>query len=387
MRFLRKAATVLGIMLAIYLVADWSLGAYYHFRMREVPPSLDGIPGFQGEAYAVPEFGLEAQESSPVYTIPGTRLLWPREYHGQFFNIDRVAPTGSYYRRTVNPPVTKEPPVVVLFLGGSTVYGPDTPDGLTMASQLSTILNAEDQIHSYVVLNAGVTGLDSTMERERLAYELAHGLKPGIVVVLDGGLDLVGGFYLGSPGRPPMTGRTYLGELFYKYFPMNIYRRLSIWADERAVRLKQKVAPKTVSDPHRQEKLLAETARVYEQNQLAMARLAAGVGARFITVLEPNRYGTSYTHKTPDLDYVARETDGHMPGFSGLLPVGLKALEAAQGKLRAQGIETLDLSAVFKDKTGNIFTTTTAHLNAEGSRVAAERIAAAILGQVPISQQ
>src|SRR5215470_15590771 len=387
MRFLRKAAIVLGVMLAIYLAADWSLGAYYYFRMREVPPSLDGIPALQGEAYAVPEFGLEAQESSPIYTIPGTRLLWPREYHGQYFNIDRLAPTESYYRRTVNPPVTKEPPVVVLFLGGSTVYGPDTPDGLTMASQLSTILNAEDKSHSYVVLNAGVTALDSTLERERLAYELDHGLKPGIVVVLDGGLDLVGGFYLGSPGRPVVTGRTYLGELFYKYFPINIYRRLSIWADDRAVRLKQKVAPKTVADPHRQEKLLAETARVYEENQLAMAKLAAGVGARFITVLEPNRYGTAYTHGAPDLDYVARQTDGHMPGLSGLLPAGLKALGEAQTKLRAEGIETLDLSAVFKDKTGNIFTTSTAHLNAAGSRVVAERIAGAILRQVPVSQQ
>ena len=387
MRFLRKAAIVLGITLAVYLVADWSLGAYYHYRMREAPPDLAGIPGLKGEAYAVPEFGLEAQESRPVYTIPGTRLLWPREYHGQFVNIDRLAPTESYYRRTVNPPVTKQPPVVVLFLGGSTVYSPDTPDGLTMASQLSTILNAEDKSHSYVVLNAGVTGLDSTMERERLAYELDHGLKPGIVVVLDGGLDLVGGVYLGAPGRPPISGRTYLGELFYKYFPINIYRRLSIWADERAVRLKQKNAPKAVGDPHRQEKLLAETARVYEQNQLAMARLAAGVGARFITVLEPNRYGTSYTHETPDLDYVARQTDGHMPGLSGVLPAGLKALGEAQAKLRAQGIATLDLSAVFKDKTGNIFTTTTAHLNAEGSRVVAERIAEVILRQVPVSQQ
>src|SRR5215472_1235550 len=177
MRFLRKAAIILGITLATYLVADWSLGLYYHYRMRVVPPSLDGIPGFKGEPYAVPEFGLEAQESSPVYTIPGTRLLWPREYHGQFFNIDQVAPTESYYRRTVDPPVTKAPPVVALFLGGSTVYGPDTPDGLTIPSQLSAILNAEDKTKSYVVLNAGVTGLDSTMERERLAYELAHGLK------------------------------------------------------------------------------------------------------------------------------------------------------------------------------------------------------------------
>jgi hypothetical protein len=120
---------------------------------------------------------------------------------------------------------------------------------------------------------------------------------------------------------------------------------------------------------------------------MAMAKLAAGVGARFITVLEPNSYGASYTHKTPDLDYVARQTDGHVPGFSGLLPTGLKALRDAQPKLRAQGIDALDLSAVFKDKTRNIFTTTTAHLNAEGSRVVAERIAGVILGQVPVSQQ
>jgi hypothetical protein len=387
MRILRKTAIVIGVMLAVYLVTDWSVGAYYYYRMRELPTSPAGIPGYKGEPYAVPEFGLEAQESSSLYTIPGTRLLWPPEYHGQFFNIDRLAPTESHYRRTVNPPVTKEPPVVVLFLGGSTVYGPDTPDGLTMASQLSTILNAEDKSHSYVVLNAGVAALDSTLERERLAYELDHGLKPGIVVVLDGGLDLVGGVYLGSPGRPVVTGRTYMGELFYKYFPINIYRRLRIWASNRAAQLKLKSAPKSVSDPHRQEKLMAETARIYEENQLGMAKLADGVGARFITVLEPNSYGTQYTHAAPDLDYVARQTEGHMPGLAGLLPQGLHALAEAQAKLRAQGIVTLDLSAVFKDKTGNIFTTTTAHLNAEGSRVVAERIAQAILGQVPVSQQ
>ena len=387
MRFLRKAAIVIAITLAAYLIAHWSVGAYFYYRTREVPPSPAGIPGYKGEPYAVPEFGIEAQESAPLYTIPGTRLLWPREYHGQFFNIDRLAPTDSYYRRTVNPPVAKEPPVVVLFLGGSTVYGPDTPDGLTMASQLSTILNQQDKSHSYVVYNAGVAALDSTLERERLAYELQHGLKPAIVVVLDGGLDLVGGVYLGSPGRPVVAGRTYMGELFYKYFPINIYRHLRGWLAERAAQLKLKNAPKSVSDPNRQQKLLAETARIYEENQRAMAKMAAGVGARFITVLEPNRYGTTYAHVTPDLDYVAQQTDGHMPGLSSLLPGGLHALGEAQARLRGEGIETLDLSAVFKDKTGNIFTTSTAHLNAAGSRVVAERIAQVILRQVPVSQQ
>ena len=160
MRFLRRAAIVIGITFVAYLGADWSVGAYFAYRDREAPPNPAGIPGYKGEPYAVPEFGLEAQQSAPLYTIPGTRLLWPREYHGQFFNIDRLPPTDSYYRRTVNPPVTKEPPVLVLFLGGSTVYGPDTPDGLTMASQLSTILNEQDKSHSYVVLNAGVAALE-----------------------------------------------------------------------------------------------------------------------------------------------------------------------------------------------------------------------------------
>ncbi len=76
-----------------------------------------------------------------------------------------------------------------------------------------------------------------------------------------------------------------------------------------------------------------------------------------------------------------------MPGLAAILPEGLKALGEAQARLRAEGIETLDLSAVFKDKTGNVFTTSTAHLNATGSRIVAERIAQAILRQSPVLQQ
>ena len=99
MRFLRRAAIVIGITFVAYLVADWSVGAYFAYRDREAPPNPAGIPGYKGEPYAVPEFGLEAQQSAPLYTIPGTRLLWPQEYHGQFFNIDRLPPTDSYYRK------------------------------------------------------------------------------------------------------------------------------------------------------------------------------------------------------------------------------------------------------------------------------------------------
>jgi lysophospholipase L1-like esterase len=383
MRFARRAAIIAAITLVIYLVADWSVGLYFAYRSREAPPNPAGIPGYQGESFAVPEFIMDARRAGAMYTIPGTRLLWPHEAHGRYFNIDRLPPTESFYRRTVNPPVTKPPARIVLLLGGSTIYGPDTPDDQTVASYLSTYLNAGDPEHSYVVLNAGVTALDSTLERERLAYELDHGLKPDIVVVFDGGLDIVGGVYLASPGRPVVTGRTRLGELFFKYFPINIYRWLRGWAAERAAHYRLKSVPAAVSDPDRQKRLMAEMVRVYEENQMAMARLAAGVGARFLTVLEANRYGTTYTHHTPDLDFVEQETVGRMPGLAEILPVGLRALGQAQARLQAQGIATLDLSAVFKDKTGNVFTTSTAHLNAEGSRFVAERMAQALLSGSP----
>ena len=74
-----------------------------------------------------------------------------------------------------------------------------------------------------------------------------------------------------------------------------------------------------------------------------------------------------------------------MPGLPAVLPVGLKALGEGLARLRSEGIETLDLSAVFKDKTGNVFTTTTAHLNATGTRIVAERIAQVILRWGPVS--
>ena len=385
MRFVRRAAIITGIVLVVYLAIDWSVGLYFAYQERESKPNLAAIPGYQGQPYAVPEFALDVEGAAWLYTIPGTRLLSPDEYHSRYVNIDRVPPTGNFYRRTVNPPVTKPPPLTVLFLGGSTVYGADTPDDLTMASQLSAILNSEDSRHSYVVLNAGVAALDSTLERERLAYEIARGLKPDIVVVLDGGLDIIGGIYLGSPGRPVVAGRSRLGELFFKYFPINIYRHLRIWAANRLAEYRLKPTPSTVSDPNRLPRLTAETARIYEDNQRAMAKMTADHGGRFLAVLEPNRYGTQYDHPTPDLDFVARETDGRMPGLSGLLPGALKALGEGLARLRSEGIETLDLSAVFKDKTGNVFTTTTAHLNATGSRIVAERIAQVILRWGPVS--
>ena len=121
------------------------------------------------------------------------------------------------------------------------------------------------------------------------------------------------------------------------------------------------------------------TMTYYVENETGMQALASAAGARFISVLEPNRYASDFKVKTDDLAYVDGTMSRHMPGLREMLPRFLKTLSDAQETLRARGIETLALSTVFRDKTGDIFTTSPGHYNGAGNRIVAERIAEAIL--------
>ena len=75
---------------------------------------------------------------------------------------------------------------MILLVGGSTLYGPEVPDDYTLASQLSKRLNSLDPAHRYVIYNAGVVAADSAQDRDRVAYELSRGLKPYMIVAVDG---------------------------------------------------------------------------------------------------------------------------------------------------------------------------------------------------------
>ena len=121
-------------------------------------PDLSAIPAFRDQPYASAELAAEYTEIQPFDTVPGTDLLWPALRRGQFYNIDKLPPTNAHYRLTANPPDPKAPVRVVLFLGGSLIFGPGVPDDSTVPSILSRRLNADDRDHGYIVLNAGVEG-------------------------------------------------------------------------------------------------------------------------------------------------------------------------------------------------------------------------------------
>jgi len=390
MRRLRTVVIVLAVTAGLYYLADYIVGLW---RPQHVIVTLTGknVPAYRGQAYVGEAFVREkALEPGEWLQIPGQHLVTPPEYHGTYFNIDRLAPTGNLYRRTVNPPPGDKPERIVLMVGGSTLYGPETPDDLTIASQLSARLNALDPAHRYVVYNAGVVAADSAQDRDRLIYELGRGLKPYLVIACDGPLDIVYGVYQGHPGQPGplLVARTGVRGFLHKYLPTNIAQLVWLWFHDRAVARHEKVAPAQLASQPKTEDLTARTSDIFRSNLAAMAKAAEGGGAKFLAVLLPTPFSTDYAHQTDDLVSARSETDAQLPGLAAVERRGQGALSQALTKLKGEGVDVLDLSQALKDKTEDIFIGQ-GHLNGTGSGMLAEKIAAAVLaaaGSGPAAQ-
>src|SRR5262249_26060860 len=133
MRLLLRAGFIAAATIGLYAGADIMVGELTG------PPVIDpaNVPAYRGQSYIASDF-LEGEVGEPGAwrTAFGARVLEPPEFHGRYFNVDRLPPTGITYRRTANPASTR-PPLIVLLLGPSTVYGPTVPDDQTLASLLS----------------------------------------------------------------------------------------------------------------------------------------------------------------------------------------------------------------------------------------------------------
>jgi len=423
MRALRATIIVLAITAGIYTAVDYLVGIWHRHHLDM--SFLEGSPAYRGQPYATEAFIREKTlEPGQWLKIPDQALLAPTTYHGDFFNVDELPPTGIPYRRTINPPADARPERIVLLVGGSTVYGPEVPDALTIASQLSRYLNARDPAHRYVVYNAGVNAADSTQDRDRLAYELSRGLRPAVVVAADGQLDIVYGIYQGKPGQPAalLESRSGIMGFFHHYLPTNIAQMVWLWFHDRAV-AQRRAAQASASAPAAAKPAAVtatpaaaanppavaaatspatapssaaatpavpfrpidrQTAEIYRRNHLAMGDLAAQNGAAFLSVLPPSPFSTQYDHPTPDLRATFADTQAQLPGLVAVEREGQAALAGVMHDLAGQGRHSLDLSDVFKAKTDDVFVDLS-HLNGAGNGVLAEKIGEAVLALLPPS--
>jgi len=378
MRLVLRATIILAVTIGLYVAADLAVGSF----TAPVTTDASRVPAFRGQPYISPDFLAEAaREPGEWHKIDWTSLLAPSDYHGRYFNVDRLGPTNNLYRRTINPPVTKKK-LTVLLLGPSTVYGPFVPDNLTLASLLSAGLNERDPAHSYVVYNAGVFAADSTQERDRLAYELHRGLKPDIVISFSGGIDILDGVYKARPGAPGLFLVAHSG--LRGVLPLNIYHWLMARASATAEASRAKQAPEYLLTPARLADLTVATTTVWYDNQLAMSALSKAGGARFISVLQPTPYSSAFDHPTHDIAYVHDLTDSGTFGLGAVAGSVQQALAMESAALRQKGVEAIDLSSGFCHKTEDVFVDF-GHLNAAGHRILAVEIAEMVLNPAAAS--
>jgi len=378
MRLVLRATIILAVTIGLYVAADLAVGSF----TAPVTTDASRVPAFRGQPYISPDFLAEAaREPGEWHKIDWTSLLAPSDYHGRYFNVDRLGPTNNLYRRTINPPVTKKK-LTVLLLGPSTVYGPFVPDNLTLASLLSAGLNERDPAHSYVVYNAGVFAADSTQERDRLAYELHRGLKPDIVISFSGGIDIFDGVYKARPGAPGLFLVAHSG--LRGVLPLNIYHWLMARASATAEASRAKQAPEYLLTPARLADLTVATTTVWYDNQLAMSALSKAGGARFISVLQPTPYSSAFDHPTHDIAYVHDLTDSGTFGLGAVAGSVQQALAMESAALRQKGVEAIDLSSGFCHKTEDVFVDF-GHLNAAGHRILAVEIAEMVLNPAAAS--
>ncbi len=397
-RHLWQALGIMSLAGLLYAAVDLGYGLLFPPRPYDGYQERLSAPAYAGEGYFSEEFLAESfSQPGGWHTQAGTRLVFPNEFHGKYFNVDLLPPTGLPYRRTVAPAGSSPGPLVLL-VGGSTIYGSEVPDEYTVASLLADILNSSGS-GPYTVMNAGVTSANTAQEAERLEMELQRGLRPAFVVSYSGVNDALQGVYFGDPdgvmfsdaNRPrelPPRQRVVrdlaqsqlppwlfdAGRSLVHFFrPTRIYQALVRHARYQRPR----VVPEHLGDTARVDDLAVRTAQRYEEHLLRMHGLGDRWGFRFLAVLQPQIYSGQDYRERADAAFVEHFDAMRLPRLEAAFDASYRELRKALPRAERAGVRVFDLTRLFDGKTENVFLDSH-HVNAKGNLRIAKAIAKAL---------
>lgn len=379
-RALKQSFGILFITILCFYLVDYGFGIIFPDPSRPYDAARERLthPSYINEPYFSEEFLIES------FTIPGgwlthedSVLFFPLEFHGRYFNVDTV--NGIQYRRTLNPdPGPGENSIKVLMLGGSTVFNSEVPDELTISSQLSEILNSSSINKEYLILNAGVTSVNTRQELARLEFELKNGTNPDIVIAFHGVNEILQGIYFNDPSGVMFSGENrpktnkYLRQA-KEFLRGNIYKRL---------KRKQITSGKRSIPPHMQDdeivaRRAGETEQVYLENVRKMFSLSQEYGFKLYIFLQPNLYSGSYIHQTEDIKLGYEWSKEKYPYVSKAFQTGHPYLQNAISDLKKQGLLAFDASDIFNNKRKDIFLDF-CHVNSIGNSIIAQHLSQVI---------
>jgi len=376
---IRVALRVLGVTIVLYVSVD----ALFGWIVR--PKAYEGLgyarlaaPAYLGEPYFSEDFLDESYRQPGGWDTPeGTALVLPREFRGKYFNIDRLEPTHLTYRRTVNDAVLGKPVITVLLLGGSTVYGSEVPDELTVASELSRYLNAGGN-HRFHVINAGVTAVGSSQELERLWFEFERGLRPDVVVALHGVNDIYQGIYLGNPrGGVLFDTEIWVADLL-RHVPKNIFLWAKRRGERRVITEGLRTMPTHIQLDSTLGDLALQTANIYANNVMRMNEIVSKNRGRFVSFLQPSVFTSNPWQDDDDVRDAVSITTKQAPGLDKAFVHGMPALRRAGKAMSEFGVVQRDISDAFVNKKDLIFIDF-CHVNSKGNAILAARMAPEIL--------
>jgi lysophospholipase L1-like esterase len=356
-RILKLSAANLAVLLLIFLVLE--VGAriitYCHwvsfhpdnksFRLTQPPP-------YQGADYFSKEFVEESfRHLSGWAPSPASPILSPKDFSGKYFHVkDGV-------RRTTGQPADRNLPEILVF-GGSSIYGAEVPDDLTVASQLQQMLNQANL--PFRVINYGVQGVKVSQEFDRLR---TLNLKEGdIVIFFDGVNDIVQGVFRGDPDgyltKPSLLLRMIVKASSYSYL-VNL-----LWNDFN------EIMPAHLADPGKIRQLAEVTTQKYQDTIVKVAEYSQQHGYVFVHFVQPNLY-TLKGHRHSGYENQLQSIG--QPGVGIALMAGDKLLGRVSRQLSNAGILSIDAMDIFDNLDEPVYLDY-CHVNHKGNKIMAELI-------------
>ncbi len=164
---------------------DTAQRSLYQLEWFDYNATKEVTPAFAAEV--LDEFYVLGQKGF-IYQ-PWVQFSEP-PFAGNHLSVD-LDQRGIPFRRTTNPPMDREKPVIDIFvLGGSTTFGYSVADEHTWPSYLSSILNSKAKSQGLDfqvnVTNYGRGYYDTSQEMTLIVDLLKNGARPTLVLFMDG---------------------------------------------------------------------------------------------------------------------------------------------------------------------------------------------------------
>ncbi|CUT14560.1 hypothetical protein BF49_5640 [Bradyrhizobium sp.] len=346
-RVLYSGARLLAVWLVVFAVLGLSIEGVARLIFPYVPPSVWDYRGSRPPAYKNSPFFsqdfIEESRSHQNWINPkGTRIIYPGDYSGRWFNV------SEGIRRTVGSPETAERGI--LLIGSSTIYNAEVPDDFTIASRLQAILK-DHGIAKIQVLNFGASGVNVAQQLERLKTLM---IAPrDIVLFYDGTGDAMQGvFYANFDGWIVGENRKQLDNFIARNRPgierLARYSRFFNWLYAKSTNY----LPEHLKHPDQIKSLAAESKEKLLKGLLETNAYVHSKGASFIHILQPDLFTRPL--RNVELPLVQNHFLT-MEGTEPALRAAHDEFKSLTGSLTSAGVVAFDATNLLNDVTEPIY--------------------------------